>query len=422
MIRLLSHHKNRNFLRLWLAQIISQFGDRIHQMALIGLIAERSFGSTMGLAKLMAFTILPVFIIQPFAGVFVDRWNHRTTLFVCDFLRGLIVLSIPLTLIFRESMIPIYIVVFLVFCLSRFYVPAKMSIIPDLVEGKDLLLANSLVTTTGMIAIVFGAAFGGFIIEAWGARTGFMIDAFTYFVAALLLFSMGLTGRLKMNKETIVQSSKNFIKEEKNVWQEIKEGFVYLCNHKEIRFIINTVFILYLAAGATYVVIIVFIQEAFASVTKDFGMIAASLGVGLFLGAVTYGKIGKSFIWYKTIFCSLFLTGLLLIIFALFVHFFKNIALTMGIGLCLGVVIGPIIIEANTMIQKLAPEEMRGKAFSALEIVIHFAFLVSMMLSSWASLYIDKVWILVFVGVIISVISVIGIFKNQNLRGLASDA
>src|SRR3989338_7815260 len=90
--------KNKNFFFLWLAQLISQFGDRINQMALIGLIAGRTPGSAFELAKLMSFTIIPVFIIGPIAGVYVDRWDRRKTLFVCDFLRGLLVLIIPLAL------------------------------------------------------------------------------------------------------------------------------------------------------------------------------------------------------------------------------------------------------------------------------------------------------------------------------------
>jgi len=161
MIKLLTELKNRDFQRLWLAQLISQFGDRIHQLALVGLIAERAQGSVTSLAKLLAFTILPVFIIQPFAGVFVDRWDRKTTLFVCDIFRGALVLTIPFLFIYHDSMIPIYGVVFTSFCFSRFYVPAKMSIIPDLVEADNLMMANSLVSTTGMIAFVAGCALGG---------------------------------------------------------------------------------------------------------------------------------------------------------------------------------------------------------------------------------------------------------------------
>ena len=150
--------QNRSFFAFWLAQLISQFGDRINQMALVGLVAGRQFGaaSTMELAKLLAFTIIPVFIVGPIAGVYVDRWDRKKTLFFCDLLRGILILTIPFIFIAQHSMIPIYIVVFLAFCLSRFYVPAKMSIIPELVSQENLHMANSLATVTGMIAFVAG--------------------------------------------------------------------------------------------------------------------------------------------------------------------------------------------------------------------------------------------------------------------------
>ena len=163
MIKLLTDSKNTNFLRLWLAQVISQFGDRVHQMALVGLVTERAGVSTSNLAKLMAFTILPVFVIQPFAGVLIDRWDRKTTLFVCDLARGVLVLFIPVIFIRWEAILPIYIIVFLAFSFSRFYVPAKMSIIPDIVEEEHLITANSLVTTTGMIASVLGLGLGGLL-------------------------------------------------------------------------------------------------------------------------------------------------------------------------------------------------------------------------------------------------------------------
>ena len=115
MLKLLFDTKNKNFLRLWLAQLISQFGDRINQLALVGLVAERAGGSALELAKLISFTILPVFFIQPLAGVWVDRWDRRRTLFVCDIFRGLLVLTIPFIFIHRESMIPIYGIVFFCF-------------------------------------------------------------------------------------------------------------------------------------------------------------------------------------------------------------------------------------------------------------------------------------------------------------------
>lgn len=401
--------QNRNFLKLWLAQLISQFGDRMHQLALVGLIAQRSPGSTLSLAKILAFTILPVFIVQPIAGVLVDRWDRKTTLFVCDLVRGLLVLMIPLIFIFWQSMIPLYIIVFLAFCFSRFYNPAKMAIMPNLVDQKNLLMANSLVATTGMIAFVLGCALGGFLIDWFGPRIGFLIDAISFFISAIFILSIRLPLRLKINALRILKTGKELVGTfRKSLWEELQEGFRYLAGHREIRFIVSMLFILLAAAGAVYVVIIVFIQQTFHSLTKDLGILAVGLGLGLFLGALAYGKWGKKWIWYQTIFFSLVFGGCMLLVFSLGVYYFPVLSATFILAFLLGLVIGPVFIASQTMIHLVSAENMRGKVFSGLEVVIHFAFLVAMFISSWLSEFIGRVWILIFVGIIFALVGIIG--------------
>ncbi|HPB68128.1 MAG TPA: MFS transporter, partial [Candidatus Omnitrophota bacterium] len=285
MLKFICDRKNYPFMRLWLAQLISQFGERINQMALIGLIAERSPGSTMDLAKLLSFTIIPVFIVGPIAGVYVDRWDHRKTLFLCDIARGVLVMLIPMIFIVWKSLVPIYIIVFLIFCFSRFYVPAKMSILPDLVAKEHLVLANSLMTTTGMLAFVFGCAFGGFLVSWAGARGGFVVNAVTFFVSSLLVISIPHDLHLHFGRKEFIQAGQEALALERSVVRELKEGVRYLARNPGIRFVINLLFTLMAAAGAVYVVIIVFIQECFKSVTRDLGVLAVFLGAGLFIGA-----------------------------------------------------------------------------------------------------------------------------------------
>jgi len=406
-------------MRLWWAQLISQFGDRLNQMALIGLIAERAPGSAVGLAKLLSFTIIPVFVVGPIAGALVDRWDRRKTLFVCDILRGLLVLTIPFVLIHRESMVPIYIVVFLIFCFSRFYVPAKMSIIPDLVSEENLLTANSMITTTGMIAFVLGCALGGFMVDQFGSRGGFIGDAMTFFFSALLIMTIPRDFHLHFNRDKLMKTGKDILKIEQSVWAEIKEGFSYLIHHREIRFVISMLFILLAAAGAVYVVIIVFIQQSFHSITKDLGVLAVCLGIGLFCGVLLYSRFGKKLTWYKTIFLCLIAGGVMMSIFALTVEHYPNLILAMVLSGALGVIVGPVFIASNTIVHMVADENMRGKVFSALEIVIHFAFLLAMLVSSILSEYIPRVSILVGVGGIFLVVGVCGLLLYKNGRGLA---
>ncbi|MBF0533059.1 MAG: MFS transporter [Candidatus Omnitrophica bacterium] len=412
MIKLLTKLEHRNFQRLWWAQLISQFGDRITQLALVGLIAERQPGSAMEMAKLMAFTILPVFLIQPFAGVLVDRWDRRTTLFICDIVRGFLILSIPFIFIRWHNLIPVYLIVFTVFSFSRFYVPAKMSILPDIVDKESLLMANSLVSTTGMIAFVLGCALGGFLVDKFGAKMGFVIDAGTFYISAVILFFMALPMKLRINKAQLIRSGRELVGQiRQSVWTEAREGIIYLFRQKEIRFVIDMLFVLLAAAGSVYVVIIVFIQQSFHSITRDLGVLAVALGGGLFLGAVLYGKWGRRFGPYRTIFFCLTLGGICLTVFAGTVYYSPNILSAIMLSFILGVVIGPIFIAANTLAQVVADDQMRGKVFSAMEIVIHFSFLVSMMLSAWISEYVSRFWILLFVGFVVAGVGVVGFFR-----------
>lgn len=382
-------------------------------MALVGLIAARNPGSSVELAKLLSFTIIPVFIVGPIAGVYIDRWDRRRTLFICDLIRGCLVLLIAFCLMHLPVIWPIYVVVFLIFSFSRFYVPAKMSFIPEIVDQEDLLIANSLVSTTGMIALVLGALLGGLIVEYAGSFGGFLWDAVTFFISSFLVFSISTLRRKLPDKEVIIEHTKQIIKTQKSVWREIADGIHYIGSKKDIGFILWIMSILFAAGGAIYVVIIVFIQQSFHSVTKDLGFLAVPLGIGLFLGSLAYGRWGKKLAAFKSIFWSLILGGGMVVLFASCVEETHNRVLAMGLALVLGFVIGPIVIASNTVINEVASAEMSGKVFAALEFVMHFAFLAAMLTSSMLADYISRVWILIAVGVIFLGVGIVGLIRVQ---------
>ena len=98
--------KNRSFLFLWLGQVISNFGERLNQLALIALVYKKAPGSTIQLAKLLFFIVIPVFAIGPIAGVYVDRWDRKRVMIVSDILRGILVLSIPFFILFGSNVFP----------------------------------------------------------------------------------------------------------------------------------------------------------------------------------------------------------------------------------------------------------------------------------------------------------------------------
>lgn len=397
--------KNRNFFLLWLGQIISQLGDRLDQMALIALVYSRAEGSTIDIAKILSFTIIPVFLIGPVAGVYVDRWDKRRTMYVCDFLRALLVLCIPLFLL-NKNIGWIYITIFIIFSIGRFFVPAKLAIIPELVPKDQLLAANSFVNTTGMIAAILGFGISGVLVQWLKAKGGFYLDSFSFLVSGAMLFLITKRSSIRMDLIKVSHEIVDVIR--KSVLQEVREGLFYFLKNQDIRSTAGIIFILWSALGAVYVVLITFVQNTLHSATKDLGLLIMFLGIGLFVGSLVYGRFGQRLSHHKTIFSSLAVSGIMLVAFAVIIHNYPYFPVAASLSFALGVLVAPIMIASNTIIHRASDNEMMGKTFSSLEILMHLGFLLFMFLSGILAEKINEVYILSVVG---SIIAVLGVFQ-----------
>jgi len=409
--------KNRNFILLWLGQIISQIGDRLGFMALISFAySNSSQASAYTIFKVFLFTIIPVFLIGPVAGAYVDRWDRRRTMYVCDLLRALFVLTIPFFL-FHARIFPLaYFLVFLVFCLARFFLPAKMAIVPDLVEKKDLLIANSLVHITGMIAFVVGSGISGVLVEWVGAERGFYLDSLSFIVSATLILLISIKAKGLADLRTIGTDIVEVIR--KSIAQDIKEGLVYFLRNKDIRLTAVVLFTLASCLGIISVASIVFVQNTLGSATKDLGLLIMFIGSGLFVGSLLYGKFGQKASQYKIMFASLFLSGIMVILFALGIKRWPYFWPASGLTFLLGLISSPIMIAANTIIHRVSDNEMRGKTFSSLEVIMHLGFLIFMYLSAFFSARFPQEIILVTTGITFSSLGVFCLFSYRKITWL----
>ncbi len=379
-------------------------------MALIGLVYARTPGSTFELAKLISFTVLPVFLIGPIAGIYVDRWNRKWTMITCDLLRGASVLLIPLAVIYFRGMIPIYIIVFLVFSVTRFFLPSKLSIIPNIVSKDKLLLANSLISTTMMIATILSFGFGGILVSMLGVRGSFYIDSISYFLSAATITFIFVKEKISQRDVSHERLNRTALS---SILEDIKEGIRYLRSHRDVRLVANILFLLMSGAGAVYVIIIVFIQEALGSATRDLGLLVMFLGLGLFLGSLFYGRLGQRFSKRRVMFFTLSITGALVIMFTIFVKLTSSFFLAGVISLLLGIFISPMIVSSNTLMHEVIPDALRGRIFSSLEIIIHIAFLASMLLSSLLGEFIDRYFLIISVGIIFTFAGIFGCLSKQ---------
>jgi predicted MFS family arabinose efflux permease len=409
--------KNRDFLLLWLGQIISQLGDRLGFMALLGFAyAKSGYGRPAEVFKILLFTIIPVFVIGPIAGVYVDRWDRRKTMYLCDLLRMGLVAIIPIFLFYSRNLPLAYTLVFLVFCVARFFLPAKLSIVPELVAEKDLLIANSLVNVTGMIAFIIGSGIGGVVVEMVGAEKGFYLDALSFLLSAVLIFFISLKPKSSVGLRAIGGEIVEVIR--KSAIGEMKEGLLYLARKKDIRLSALVLFALASALGIVSVVSIVFVQNTLHSATKDLGLLIMFLGAGLFAGTLAYGRFGHRFSHYRGMAISLIFSGICLIIFTLCLNRYPVFVVAAGLAFLLGIAVSPLMTIINTIIHIASDNQMRGKIFSSLEVVMHLGFLLFMYISSLLANRYSHVSILVATGCVFCLLGLVTVFCYRKIPWL----
>ncbi len=402
MVRFRDVLKNGDFLKLWIGQIVSNFGDAFNQMALIALVRRLTPGSAVELARLIFFIVIPVFIIGPVAGAYSDRWDKRRVMITADILRGCLVLLIPLFIFLFQSVWPIYILVFLIFSITRFFIPSKMGIIPEIVPKHMLLVANTLSDTTRITAVLAAYAIAGFIVESIGDIRSFYLNAASYFISAAFIFSISGTAarRFKGGFEHATEAIRAAIR--RSIWSELVAGVKHLSDSENMRFIIKTWFLLMSAIGAVSCVMIVFIQESFATVTKHVSLLTVFFLVGLLSGVILYGKFCQHIDRKKAVTISSFLAGIMMAVFGSSISFNQDLRIAAVLMICIGASSGPIIPCLTTMVHESIAEDMRGRVFSSVEAVIHMGFLVFMFAAALLAEHIDGGWIIIATGVILA--------------------
>src|SRR5262245_23320257 len=167
--------RQRNFGLLWFGQLISLTGDWFLFIALPFYIYNLT-GSTLATGAMFAAQLLPGLLFGSLAGVFVDRWDRKRVMIVSDVLRGLTLLLL-LVVQSAEWLWLIYLTTFLQAAIGQFFQPAKNAVIPQLVDEKDLIPANSLNAVSDSLTRLVGPSLGGVMFAALGLNAVVLADA-----------------------------------------------------------------------------------------------------------------------------------------------------------------------------------------------------------------------------------------------------
>lgn len=364
--------KERNFRLLWLGQLCSQFGDRLTQLVLVALVALHSSGSTLSLAKVLVVTSLPALIVNPFAGALVDRWDRKRTMMVCDFIRAAAILSLPWAAS-APSHVPLYGVVFLLFAVAGFFVPARLAMIPDLVSPEHLPKANALFTSSGMIGATVIVLAGALMVEWIGAYRSCWVNAVSYLASAV--FIAPIAWKKRANPPHGESAGR--------ILQEITEGIQALWFARRTRRVAGLIGLLMGGAGASVVVGTVMVQKSLGTITKDLGFLSLWIGVGMLVGTLLYGRWGTNWPRRMVLGAAFLGCGFSLWAFIGAVAGLKSGVAASITATFLGISLAPVGIVTNTLVHEGHPERLHGRIFSSLGVVVNLALIISMLVAGW---------------------------------------
>jgi MFS family permease len=179
--KILSPLRNRDFALLWSGQTVSTVGDYALAVALPIWVYQLT-GSTIALGAMAVCQTIPMLIFGLLSGALVDRYDRKRIMIIGDILRGVLLL----TLMFVQSahhILLLYFVAFLNASVSRFFVPARNAVIPNIVH-KDLLpIANALSATRDTLIMLVVPALGAGLVGIAGPQVAVLIDAVSFLIA-----------------------------------------------------------------------------------------------------------------------------------------------------------------------------------------------------------------------------------------------
>jgi predicted MFS family arabinose efflux permease len=273
---------NRNFRRLWLAQIVSEIGDWFYTLSIYTLLLQLT-GHASSVALALVLQVLPQTLVGPTAGVVNDRLRRKRVMIAADLVRFVVVLAM-LFVRSRSTVWLIYPLLLAETTMAAFFEPARSSVIPNIAARDEVLIANTLSSATWSVNLLVGASVGGLVAAFFGRNAVFLLNALSFLVSALLISGMHFA-------EPHAESAAPLKARDLIDFSPVMEGILYVRHHRTL---LPTVFAKAgeLMIGPSWVIFTVLGVREFAVHWKGIDPAnGAMLGMSILLGGRGLGAL-----------------------------------------------------------------------------------------------------------------------------------
>ncbi|MDQ1323900.1 MAG: hypothetical protein QG587_1236 [Chloroflexota bacterium] len=380
--------RNRPFLLLWLSQLFTQIGGNMVLFGLTVIVVDSTNSTTANAILILSF-LVPAVAFSAVAGVYVDRFDKRLVLIGTNVLRAL--LSIALWAAGANLLL---LVLFnaLISTVTVFFAPAEAAMIPQVVPRRQLLSANGVFTLTLNAAFAIGfALLGPLVVRLLGAPALILVVGACYLVAAGFCWTLppappagAIEGEPQHGTAEEAEEAMG------STLGQLREGVAFIRANRRIAWSL-----VYLGIAASLVGVLGVLGPGFAKdslglETQDFVVVVLPLAFGIVTGILFLNNFGHLMPRRRIIEYGLIALGILVFLMAaagpisrlldraeavagLASNIPSLLAVVVFFALLAGIAYAFVAIPAQTQLQEDLPEDVRGRVFGILNMLVSTA-------------------------------------------------
>ena len=356
--------KDRPFRTLWLAQFVSIFGDFLALFGVISLITFRMHGTAVQVTTVTIAYILPLALISPVAGVFVDHWNVKRLMIASDLIRGALILL----LVFVRDVTQICVIFAALSVVSSFFAPAQSVTVRTIVPQERLLAANAMLAQAFYVVRLASPFAAGALIAWLGEKVCFYLDTASFVFSAGMISTLTILRPRVQTEKTLQSLSRDFL-----------EGNRFIFTHAGLAFV-------FLAMGAAMFVlsafsplISIYIRDSLHAGPFVWGVISSMVGIGLIAGAQMLARVHTPSSRTRVVLGGMLALG----VGAALLGLFHNIPMAALSTFTMGFAISFVLIPAQTLSQQETPPALMGRVSSTFMSLIAVAQVLGLLLSGY---------------------------------------
>ncbi len=353
--------------RLWIAQIVSIFGDFLAIFAVFSVVTFKLHGTATQVSLILVAYLLPLAFIGPLAGVFVDRWDVKRTMISSDLIRAVL----ALLLIFVTDLKQIYLIFLALSAVSSFFIPAQAITIRSLVPQAGLMSANALMFQAVQVMQIVSPFIAGALVAFLGANSCFWIDTLSFLFSAGMVFTVVIEHKSSPAPDSAGQSKL------RSLIESMLEGMKFILTHGAISFVIISMTAGMFAIRCFGALIAVYVRDVLSASSMLFGALSSLVGVGMITGTQLINRFGRQRSKKHMVVAGLLGIGVAILEVAAFSSVIPTVIGMLAVGFCVAF----IIIPAQTLLQEETPKAMLGRVSSSMMSVLSIAQVLAMLIA-----------------------------------------